>query len=144
MSGSPTYRSWEAMRRRCLSSKSDRFAYYGGRGIKICSRWNSFENFLDDMGLRPEGCTLDRIDNSGHYTPKNCRWATRFKQARNTRQNIRITHNGQTLTLMEWEPIVGIPRDTLYQRYRRDGDRPPKLFRPVKQQYNNRKITRHH
>lgn len=81
---SPTYKSWTSMRVRCLCRTANNYAPYGGRGIRICDRWlESFENFLADMGERPEGTTLDRIDNDGNYEPGNCRWATVAEQNRN-------------------------------------------------------------
>lgn len=85
MAGTPTYTSWYAMRSRCNSVTDERYPDYGGRGIKVSDRWNSFSNFLEDMGLRPEGTTLDRIDVDGNYEPGNCRWATPLEQAQNKR-----------------------------------------------------------
>lgn len=84
------YVSWLEMRWRCLSPKCKHYANYGGRGITICDRWSSFVNFLADMGARPDGTSLDRIDNAGNYEPSNCRWGTRTEQARN-RRNVRLT-----------------------------------------------------
>lgn len=81
-----TYKSWNGMVRRCTNPRHRSYAYYGGRGISICERWlNSFENFLADMGIRPDHLTLDRIDNDGNYEPGNCRWATKSQQVRNRR-----------------------------------------------------------
>jgi hypothetical protein len=77
-----TYRSWQSMKTRCNNLN---FRRYGGRGITYCDRWNSFENFLADMGPRPPGHSLDRINNNGNYEPSNCRWATLSQQAQNRR-----------------------------------------------------------
>lgn len=91
-----TKTTWQAMLHRCNSSKSPAYKDYGGRGISVCARWSVFDNFLADMGVRPAGLTLDRIDNNGNYEPSNCRWATWFQQAENRRNNVRL-ENGETL-----------------------------------------------
>ncbi len=83
---SPEYRSWRAMIQRCTNPTNNRYSNYGGRGITVCPRWrDSFEHFLSDMGLRPNGQTLDRLNSDGNYEPGNCRWATASEQNRNRR-----------------------------------------------------------
>lgn len=82
----PTYETWLVMRSRCRNEKNIGFKYYGGRGISVCARWDLFENFLEDMGERPAGHTLDRKHNDGNYEKKNCRWATYKQQAMNRRK----------------------------------------------------------
>ena len=83
--GTPAYRSWKYMNTRCHNQNNSRYLDYGGRGIIICERWRTFANFLADMGERPEGKSLDRIDNDGNYEPGNCRWATQVEQNTNAR-----------------------------------------------------------
>ena len=82
---SPTYVSWRDMKARCQNSNHKYYSYYGGRGIKVCERWQDFTNFLADMGEKPEGLTLDRVNNDGNYEPGNCRWTTRKQQTHNRR-----------------------------------------------------------
>lgn len=86
MSGTSTYQSWTSMHRRCNDEARPNYKFYGGRGIKVCDRWETFENFLGDMGVRPKGMTLDRYPNKdGDYEPGNCRWATHKEQCANRR-----------------------------------------------------------
>jgi hypothetical protein len=93
---------WSAMKDRCLNPSSPRFADYGGRGIEVCARWMSFAMFLSDMGQPPSGLTLERKNTNGNYEPSNCRWATRYEQANNTRKNIYVKHDGEVSTLSQF------------------------------------------
>ena len=86
---SPTYGSWVSMKQRCLNPKMARYSDYGGRGITVCGRWLKFENFLADMGERPENRSLDRIENDGNYEPSNCKWSTLSEQRNNRRKDKR-------------------------------------------------------
>ncbi len=114
--GSPTYVSWMGMKGRCLNPNNEAFARYGGRGISVCSAWLDFAGFLSDMGERPHGSSLDRIDNNGDYEPGNCRWATSVEQARNRRSNRRISIDGVSATVSEWAERSGIPKTRIIDR----------------------------
>lgn len=85
----PTYYSWRAMRKRCKNPREWNYQYYGALGIRVCARWDRFASFLEDMGERPKGCTLDRVDAYGDYEPANCRWAKASTQQRNKRVSVR-------------------------------------------------------
>jgi hypothetical protein len=108
------------MNQRCNNPKNPAWANYGGRGIKVCSRWESFEQFEIDMGERPSGdFSLDRIDNDGDYEPGNCRWATMKTQANNRRPRdakMMLTHEGVTKTIQQWADHLGIAAGTIHQR----------------------------
>ena len=119
--GSTAYRAWAGMKSRCTLSSQENYYLYGGRGIKACSRWQTFENFYADMGDPPQGMTLDRIDNDGDYSPENCRWADVVTQANNKRNTRRITFSGVTLSLTQWSRIVGIHRTAIADRLDRGG-----------------------
>lgn len=121
MNGNRTYRTWHGMRSRCDNQNHTTFNNYGGRGIGVCSRWITFKNFLADMGKRPEGMTLERIDNDGNYEPSNCKWATQKEQHRNTRHNRMITYQGETKCMAEWAEDVRLKYDTLRNRIDRYG-----------------------
>jgi len=118
---SRTYKVYQSMRYRCLNPTSAGYPNYGGRGITICKRWDSYENFLRDMGERPTGHSLDRIDNDRGYSPSNCRWATVEQQNRNKRDTKRITWEGRTQSLAEWARELGLKEGTLSARIYRYG-----------------------
>lgn len=119
---SPEYLSWRAMVQRCCDKNSNSFPNYGGRGVSVCDRWLDFENFLADMGPRPDGKTLDRWpDNSGNYEPGNCRWATLQEQAENTRTNHMISADGRTQTITGWSKELGVDPAAIRYRIRKMG-----------------------
>ena len=102
------YRCWAHIISRCTNPLVQYFFLYGGRGITVCNRWHTFENFFHDMGYKPSPAhSIDRIDNNGNYEPGNCRWATSTEQSNNKRNNKRITNNGLTLTSAEWARKLG-------------------------------------
>lgn len=118
--GSKEHTAWCNARTRCTNRNVPEFVHYGGRGIRMCERWESYEFFLSDMGRCPSPThSLDRIDVNGHYEPANCRWATKEQQAQNTRTNVRIELNGETMTLSEWSRRTGISRNRIASRLRR-------------------------
>lgn len=117
--GSREFRIWCGMRSRCDKPENKRYGYYGGRGIKVCERWRSFENFLSDMGRSPPGMSIDRIDVNGDYEPGNCRWATMKEQMNNTRTNARYEHDGKSMTVREWSESTGVPVHTIKGRLAR-------------------------
>ena len=112
----PTYSTWCGMWTRCTNPNQRTWANYGGRGIKVCDRWKDFQLFLADMGERPEGSTLDRIDNDGDYCPGNCQWQTLARQSRNKRNTLSLTYAGRTQPLADWAEERGMVYATLYNR----------------------------
>lgn len=135
---SKLYYVWYGMKTRCYDEKSSAYKNYGGRGIKICDSWakdiKSFYEWAIENGYS-EGLTLERIDNSGEYSPNNCRWATRKEQANNVRRNLRITYQDETLTAPQWAERFGININTLKKRYFK-GLRGKELFAPADKRYS--------
>jgi hypothetical protein len=115
----PLYGAWCRMKDRCYYEKHLHFDRYGGRGIKVCERWLTFENFYsDNLGRWKPGLTLDRENNDGDYSPDNCRWTTRLVQTRNRSNTVKMTLNGETLSIGEWAERIGVSRNALYLRRR--------------------------
>lgn len=118
---SKTYHSWAGMKARCSNPKNSHYHIYGGKGIKVCERWHRFENFLADMGEKPTGASLDRIDPEKDYSPENCRWADAAQQANNKTNNRYITAFGETLTLSQWAERIGVTHGSLVFRIDKAG-----------------------
>ena len=118
---SHTYRSWETMKARCLNANDPSFKDYGARGITVEDAWMTFETFLADMGERPRGTTLDRIDVNAGYGKNNCRWATPQKQQRNKRNNRMVFFRGESIPLVVLAEKTGVPYQRLHERIVRRG-----------------------
>lgn len=110
------YTSWDGMIQRCFNPNNKRFKGYGGRGITVCERWRKFHDFYADMGERPSGLSIDRINNDGDYEPGNCRWATPKQQQNNLRTNAFIEFRGERLRKHEWARRMGISIGALFFR----------------------------
>lgn len=119
MSKITAHRSWEAMIQRCSNPKNPTFKNYGGRGIKVCEAWLTFEQFVSDMGERPAGTSLGRINNECGYEPSNCRWETPKTQARNTRRTRFVRFNGEVHKLTELADALGVSQETMKMRAKR-------------------------
>lgn len=116
MSKTLTYATWVKMKGRCLNNKDKNYQYYGGRGIAVCKRWLKFENFFVDMGEKPKGLTIERIQNNLGYFKENCKWATWAEQNRNTRHNRMISFQGKTLCACDWAKELNVVYQTLLAR----------------------------
>lgn len=127
-----TYQTWLHMRQRCLNPENDAYHNYGGRGITICEEWDVFDNFLSDMGERPLGLTIDRIDNSKGYFKDNCRWADKKTQLRNKRNNRIIYWEGKPWTVSELCEKYSIGHGVLCSRLSLGWDMGRALTQPVR------------
>jgi hypothetical protein len=122
MSKTSTYQVWKDMNGRCRNKNNMSYRNYGGRGIKVCDRWMKFENFYEDMGEKPDGRSLDRIDNDGNYCKENCRWATRVEQNNNQRTNTVVEIDKEKHTISEWSRILSVSYSKImYKMYRNGG-----------------------
>lgn len=121
MSGTPLYSSWLRMLQRCEDKNCSDYQYYGARGITVCERWHSFELFYADVGERPEGMTLERINNNDGYGPDNFRWATRLEQMQNTRSTRQVEYEGRKWSISELARHCGIKPRTLNARINKLG-----------------------
>ena len=114
-----SYNVWIMMNQRCNNIKYTQYKDYGGRGITVCERWKRFKNFLADMGEQPIGLELDRKDNDKGYSKSNCRWVTHKVNCNNRRNSIRISFNGESLTIKEWADKLGILGNAIWSRHKR-------------------------
>jgi len=111
--------TWTGMKDRCNNPNHSEYANYGGRGITVCEKWDSFQAFYADMGERPVGMVIERVDNNAGYFPGNCRWTTRSENMRNRRNTRAITAHGKTQSMAAWEEELGLARQTINRRLAR-------------------------
>ena len=119
MTKTRTFKSWESMWQRCGNPKAKSYEHYGGRGIRVCERWQSFQSFHEDMGERPEGMSLDRLNVDGDYEPGNCRWADKYQQQRNRVGTRTLALGDEVLTYPEWSERTGLPTNVIRWRVSR-------------------------
>jgi hypothetical protein len=133
------YIVWAGMCARCRNENHIAYQNYGGRGIKVCNRWQNFENFLSDMGKRPTSRhSIDRIDNGGDYCPENCRWATVKEQNNNARSNRILDFDGKSMNIAQWADFLDISRSAITNRLRYGWTVERTLSEPVRK-LSNRK-----
>lgn len=134
------YQSFSSMRERCLNPNKEGYAAYGGRGITVCERWASFENFFADMGPKPTPRhTIERVDNNGNYTPENCKWATPEEQRRNMRTSVYVNYEGKQILLLDLVQKLGLNRNQVYQRLTLGWPLEDALTVPIRAKKKNRK-----
>ena len=131
--GTGTYNSWIAAKRRCDYPGATGYRDYGGRGITVCGRWrDSYQAFLDDMGERPTGHSIDRIDRNGNYEPGNCRWAARETQNNNTSRNRMLEFQGREQTISQWAKECGLTHSIVSKRLKLGWSIERTLTQPVR------------
>ncbi|MEG7359958.1 hypothetical protein [Pseudomonas citronellolis] len=129
---------------RSTNPANKRYADYHGRGITVCESWMTFANFLTDMGEKPDGTSLDRIDNDAGYFKENCRWATSLEQMNNTRRNSFVEYLGKRQTVSQWAAQLGIPEGTLRSRINRGWSPEDAMQKPVsKRRRQSEKLEEH-
>lgn len=138
MYGTPTYNSWAAMKQRCQYEKSIEYHRYGARGITVCEAWQTFAGFFADMGVRPEGMTIERRESNGNYEPSNCKWATTIEQANNKRNNHVLEWGGESRTIAQWAAKLGISQLLIARRIRRGWTAEQALTMPIGSQVKDR------
>lgn len=117
-----TWMTWYDMIKRCYNPKYKRYFAYGGRGIQVCEEWkSSFDNFFRDMGTKPEGHSIERINNDGNYELSNCKWATPKEQAQNRRPNRNLEFRGEIKNMQQWSKELGISHAALSKRLKNWG-----------------------
>ena len=142
-SKSLVYKAWAAMKDRCFNPANTHYYAYGGRGISVCDRWrDSFDSFLADMGDRPDGFTIERIDTNGDYEPGNCRWASRKEQQNNRRCNVRLEIDGVTKTISEWSEYSGVHRSVVVSRIRRGWTARDAVFTVPDVRFRNHRVRK--
>lgn len=140
MSYSGTYASWAGMLQRCKNPKAPKYARYGAAGISVSPEWTDFARFFADMGERPSGTTLDRIDGSTGYCKENCRWAAPKEQQRNIKSNRLVTFAGETMCVSAWAEKTGINKSVLF--YRIKAGWPPERALSSKPGHEDRSLRR--
>lgn len=116
MHNTKTYHAWESMKARCLNPNNAAYAHYGGRGIGVCVKWLDFLGFFADMGVSPEGMTLERIDNNRGYEKSNCKWASRTEQQGNRRNSVVLVFDGRSQVIEQWAKEYGLGSGLVHNR----------------------------
>jgi len=137
----PEYKTWSSMMDRVSNPKNSNYMYYGGRGISVCERWLKFDKFFADMGERPDGMSIDRIDVNGNYEPSNCRWATIEEQNNNKRNTRHVSHIGKTQNCTQWEKELGLNKGSLYNRLKRGWTMDDAITKPCRRRSSDITIT---